>query len=123
MHDEELRTGGIRHHGAGHGQHAGRVLQIVGEAILAEFPFDTVAGASRAGALGASALDHETADDAVEDQPVIKSFFDQADEIVHGIRRDIGIKLGFHHIAVFHGNRNDRVCHRFTLLSQTLSPL
>ena len=34
MHDKELGAGGIRMHGAGHGQDTGGVLQIIFETIL-----------------------------------------------------------------------------------------
>ena len=59
-----------------------------------------------------SALDHETADDTVEDQTIIEMLADQADKIVNGFRCNFGIKLAFDHTAILHGNSNNRIlCH------------
>ena len=53
----------------------------------------------------------------MENHTVIIAFFDQGNEIVHGIRRNVRIELGFDDAAVFHFNRNNRVAHIGYLLS------
>ena len=88
------------------------MFQIIGHAVSSEFTLDAVAGTTHAGAIGTSALDHETADDTVEDQTIVKMLVDQTDKIVDGFGCNFGIKLTFDHTAVFHGNGNNRIfCH------------
>ena len=117
MHDEELGACGIRSGCPCHGEDAGRVAERVFEPVLGKFAADAVAGAARAGTGGVAALNHEAADDAVEDQAVIEAFIDQADEVVDGLRGEVGIELRRDHIAVFHGDRYQRIdcfhCIRF----------
>ena len=83
VHDEELAAAGIGMHSPCHGKYAGGMRQIVGYAVLGKLAFDRVAGTAHTGSVGASALDHETIDDAMEDQAVIEAFFYKADEIDH----------------------------------------
>ena len=90
--------------------------QIVGYAVLGKLAFDRVAGTAHTGSVRASALDHKTIDDAMEDQAVIEAFFYKADEIVYCIGRDIRIQLCFDHIAVFHGYGYNWICHSEILL-------
>jgi len=66
--------------GARHGKHARRVLEVVLESVTAELARDGVARPSDADPLRASALDHEAWDYAVEGQPIVEAFADQADE-------------------------------------------
>ena len=62
VHDEELASGAVRRLGAGHGQHAAGVAQVVVEAVGLELALDAVARAAHAVAVGAAALDHEAGD-------------------------------------------------------------
>ena len=75
VHDEKLAAGGVRIHGAGHGQHAAGVLEVVLEAVARELALDAVARAAHAGAGRVAALDHEAGDDAVEDHAVVKDVY------------------------------------------------
>ena len=72
VHDEELGAGGVGSHCPCHGQYTFGVSQAVGEAVLGELALDPVAGAAHACAVRSAALDHKAADDAVEDESVIK---------------------------------------------------
>ena len=121
MHDEELAACGIGMHSSGHGQNAFGVLQIVSYAVSSEFTLDAVAGATTSGAVRTSTLDHETADDTVEDQTVIEMLVDQADKIVNGFGCNFRIKLAFDHTAILHSNSNNRIlCHNNFLSFGTL---
>ena len=111
MHDEKLASGGVGVHGAGHGQHASGVLQLVEEAVGGEFASDAVAGAAGAGALGVAALDHKAGDDPVEDHAVVKALVNQGDKVVDGVGGHFGVELRLDDVAVFHFNGNDRVAH------------
>ena len=115
MHDKELAAGGVGGHGAGHGENAAVVLEVVGKTVGRELALDAVAGAAGADALGVAALDHKAGDHAVEDQPVIEALLHQGDEIVDGVGGDLGIELGLHHIAVFHFKGYDRIAHQVFL--------
>ena len=76
MHDEELGTGRIRIVGTCHRKYARRVLQrVILIAIAPELSLDGISGTAHAGSLRISALDHESGDDAVEDQSVIEALF------------------------------------------------
>ncbi|MPN63595.1 hypothetical protein SDC9_211359 [bioreactor metagenome] len=102
MHDEELAARRVGHHAARHRQHAARVLERVGKAVLAELARDRVARSAHAGAGRVAALDHEAGNHAVEDQPVVKALLDQVHEVGDRIGRDFGEQLGLNHIAVVH---------------------
>ena len=116
MHDEELAACGIGMHSSCHRQNTLGVLQIVSYAVSSELTLDAVAGTTTSGAVRTSALDHETADDTVEDQTIIEMLADQADEIVNGFGGNFGIKLAFDHTAVLHCNSNNRIfCHNSVL--------
>ena len=78
MHDKELGTGGVGAHGAGHGQNALCMRQRIGEAVVGKLSLDAVARAAHAVPVGASSLDHKSADHPMEDQAVIKSLLYQA---------------------------------------------
>ena len=115
---EELAACGIGMHSSCHRQNAFGMFQIIGHAVSSEFTLDAVAGAAHTGAIGTSALDHETADDTVEDQTIVKMLVDQIDEIVNGFGCNFGIKLAFDHTAILHGNSNNRIlCHNNFLSS------
>ena len=94
VHDEELAAGGVGSHGAGHGQHAAVMLEVILEVIGGELTLDGVAGAAGAGALGAAALDHKAGDDAVEGQTVVVTLLNQGDKVVDGVWGDFGVQLG-----------------------------
>ena len=68
--DEELASSGVGTAGVGHGNETG----LVGVA-LAELIVDGVSGSAHTGTGGVSSLDHEVADDPVEDGVVIISGF------------------------------------------------
>ena len=88
------------------------MLQIVSYAVSSELTLDAVAGTTTSGAVRTSALDHETADDTVEDQTIVKMLVDQTDKIVNGFGCNFGIKLTFDHTAILHSNSNNRIlCH------------
>ena len=101
-HDEELASGGVGPHGAGHGQHATVVGQVIGEAVLGKLTLDGVAGATDADALGVAALNHEAGDDTVEDEAVVEALLHQRDEVVDGVGSHLGVQLGLHDAAVLH---------------------
>ena len=112
VHDEELASGGVGMHGSCHGKNACLMLQGIVEAVLVELAFDVVSRAAHTGSIRAAALDHETADNAVEDQSIIEALLYEADEIVYGVGSNLRIKLRFHNVAIGHGNGNDRIlCH------------
>ena len=97
---------------ARHRQDALGVGEVIFESVLGKLAGNRVAGSARAEPLRAAALDHETVDDPVKDQTVVKSFFDEADEIVDGVRRGLGVELRLDDAAVFHCDRYDWVlCH------------
>ena len=122
MHDEELAAGGIGHHCARHRQDAASMLEIVGNAVHFELALDRVAGAAYADALGVAALDHKAANDAVEDNAVIKLILYQRDKVVDRVGCNLGIKLGLYDIAVFHFDCYYRITHQclsFKVLSMS----
>ena len=94
------------------GKNAGCVLQRILEAVHVELTLDIIAGASHSGSVRASALDHETADNAVEDQSVIKALVNQAQEIIYRVGSDLRIKFRLHYTAILHGDGYDWIlCH------------
>ena len=111
MHDEELAAGGVGGHGAGHGQDAAAVKQIILEAVGTELALDAVAGAAGTGALGVAALDHEAGDHPVEDKPVIKALLHQGDKVVDGVGGHLGVQLRLDDAAVFHFDGNNGIAH------------
>ena len=119
-HDKELRTGAVLHHAARHAQHAVGVLERVGHAVLGKFALDAVAGAAGAVALGASALNHEAGNAAVEGQPVIKTAVGQGNEVAHAFGRNIGVQFAGHDAAVLHLDGKGRIGHRKSDLSLLL---
>jgi hypothetical protein len=86
--DEELGTVGV---GAcvGHGEAADFVLRFAWADFIGEF----IACVAGAGALGASALDHEIGDDAMKFQSVIEAIAGEKDEVIHGLGRVLGEKI------------------------------
>ena len=91
VHDKELGAGRVGGRGTGHGKHATLVLEFILHAVKEEFALDAVAWAAHAGAIRATALDHEAGDHTVEDQTVIVIMFGQIDEIGNalGSRRSL----------------------------------
>ena len=85
MHDEELTSRRIRMHGTCHGQNTRGVLQIVGKTILCKFSLDSISRAAHTGSFRISSLNHESFDDTVENQSVIKSLFYQTDKVIYSI--------------------------------------
>ena len=103
MHDEELASSRVRHHGSCHGDDSSFVLQIIIETVLAEFSLYAVARAAHAGTLRISALDHKAGNDSVENEPVIKVMVYKADEVVDGVRSLVRIELHLDNAVVLHG--------------------
>jgi hypothetical protein len=87
--DEELRTAGVRVAGASHRKNASFVRCLV------EFGFDVVAGATHSGTFGATALDHETVDDAMKNKAVVIADFRKAEHVFHVTRCNIGKHIEF----------------------------
>ncbi len=80
--DEELRGSRMRLHSAGHGHGA----DLVGDAIVG-FVLDSGAGSFLLHArLKATALNHEIADDPVENSVVVMTVFNVLLEVGHGFR-------------------------------------
>ena len=91
MHDEELAAGGVGMLGSRHGEHALRVLQGVIHTVCGELALNAVAGTAHTCSVGASALNHEALDYAVEDQTVVELPVDQTDKIIYGNGRNVRI--------------------------------
>ena len=68
--------------GVGHGQRADLVAAGLGQLVL-----EAVAGAAAAGAGGVAALDHEVADDPVEDDALVVAVAGEEHEVVHRLGR------------------------------------
>ena len=111
VHDEELGAGGVGALGTGHGQDTTLVTQVILNTVKEELAFDAVAGAAHAGALRAATLNHETGDNAMEDQTVIVVVIGQIDEVIHALGSLFGIQLAFDDATVFHGDLKSRICH------------
>ena len=91
VHDKELASGRVRMHGSCHGENTWCMLQVIFETVLGELAFDAVSRTAHTGSVRASALDHETVDNTVEDQAVIKAFFYKADEVIYCVRGNFRI--------------------------------
>ena len=111
MHDKELAACGIWIHRSRHGQNATVMLQLILKPVGPELSADAVAGSADADALRISALDHESGNDAVEDQAVIEALFHQGDKVVHRVRSNLRIEFRLDDIAVFHFKRYNRISH------------
>ena len=77
----------MRIHRSCHGEHASLMLQIILHAVCSEFTFDGPSRAAHTGALRTAALNHETGNDPVKDQAVIKAALYQLDEVLYCDRR------------------------------------
>ncbi|MNN59753.1 hypothetical protein D3C81_1748940 [compost metagenome] len=87
--DEELRRGGVRLHGTGHGDAVLLVLQAV-----VGFVLDAGAGLLLAHArLEAAALDHEALDHTVEHGAIVVAVLDVLNEVFGSQRRFLGVQL------------------------------
>lgn len=88
MGDEKLRAigawAGVRHTQA---------PRPIVTKLRGEFIGESIPGAARARALGATALDHKVADYAVKCETVIESFQPQIDEIGSGYWRRLGMQV------------------------------
>ena len=93
-HQEERRGGRIRVVGAGHGDDAARVLNVVAELALERLDpaVGRVSGAVRAG-LPHAALHHEILDHAMEDRAVVPAGGGELEEIAHVIGRPVRLHL------------------------------
>src|SRR5262245_31097741 len=58
-----------------------------------EFRLEFIAAVAVAGALGAAALDHETFDDAMEDEAVVEADLAKCEEVLDVPRREVGHEL------------------------------
>ena len=56
--------------------------QIICNTVLCKFALDAVSRTAHSGSFRASALDHETVDDTVEDQSVVKALVHKTDKVV-----------------------------------------
>ena len=101
-HNEKLGTSGIRNGRPGHGKNTSFVGEMVGKAITAELPFDTVARAPCSATLGTSALNHKAGNNPVKDQAIIKPLFYQGDKIVDRIGSYSRKKFRLYQPPVFH---------------------
>lgn len=111
-HNEELASGGVGGHGAGHGEDAGGVGDVIlREAVGGKFTVDFIAGAASAVALGAAALDHEAGDHPVESQAVIEALVGQGDEVMDGVGRFVREQFGGHSPPVLHGDECNWISH------------
>ena len=108
-HDKKLRTGGVRAHTARHGQDAQCVLERIFKTVAGELAADGITGAAHAGALRVTALDHESWNDTVEEEAIVKTAVGQRDEIADCLRRVLRVKLALHYASVLHGNGKDRM--------------
>ena len=115
MHDKELASSRVECLAPSKGEHSTLVGDRVCHAIGLKFSFDTVAGAAHPGALGITALDHETRDNPVKDQAVIKALTSQREKIANRLRRSIRIEFSDNLAAVLHLNcDNGILCHMMT---------
>ena len=94
MHDEELAACAVGDHGTSHAENAAGVLKVVLETVGGELALAAVAGAAHAVAVGAAALNHKAVDAAVENEAVIVAGIGQLNEVIHALRRHVGIELG-----------------------------
>ena len=76
---------------------------------------DSVAGAARPISLRIAALDHETVDNAMEDQPVIEPLFREVDKILRGNGGFVLEKFHLERALVRRKFCNAVVCHCFLL--------
>lgn len=86
MNDEKLGAGTVVVFGAGHGDSATSVGQLVLHAVGAEFPLDACAAAAGSIPIGVTSLDHEAIDNPVEGQSVVKALLCQENKIFNGLR-------------------------------------
>ena len=108
--DEELATRGIGIHRPGHRDDAALMGEGVIDPIGPEFAFDGVARSSGAVAARASALDHETFDDAVEGQSVIETLGNEGGEIIRGYRRRFAVEFDLDVAVVFDVENDHFLC-------------
>ena len=111
VHHEKLTSGGIGSHGTRHGEYTAVVLEVIFKAIGGKFTLYAVARTADAYALGVASLDHKAGNDAVENNTVIKAFFNKGNKIVNGIGCNFGIELSFHDVARLHFNGNYGIAH------------
>ncbi len=88
--DEELRRGRMRLHGTGHGDGVLGVAQAVVRFVLDAWTLVFLFFHAR---LETAALDHEVADDAVENGVRVVAGVDVLDEVGHGDRGLFGVQL------------------------------
>lgn len=100
--DEELGSGGVRVGSAGHGENAAGVAEGVVNAVGLELSLYVPAGAAHSGALRVAALNHESLDDAVEDESVVKAALDKLFKVLTADGGVLGAKLQGDLLAVFH---------------------
>src|SRR5690606_15969046 len=91
MHDEELAALGVGT-GVRHRQGTAHVVEVIARQLVLE-PITRPAGA-RAGRI--ATLHHEARDDAVDRSDVVESIRRQTNEVVHGVRRRLGVELEDH---------------------------
>ena len=112
MHDKELGGCGVGVIGSRHRKHATGVLEIVlREAVCGKLAVDSRRVSLAKALVVAAALNHKTADDAVEDQSAVKSAFDKTEEIFNSLWCFFGVEFCGHCAKIFYHNFNFRVVH------------
>ncbi len=115
MHNEELRSRAVGHHGTSHGNNSPLVLQIVFKTVLGELSSNRIPGTARTVSFRVSALNHKALDNSVKTKSVVKAFLNERNKIVHGVRSDVRIKFDVKNVSVFHFKSYDRIVVHFIL--------
>ena len=93
MADEELRAGAVGVLAPGHGNGAPGVGQRIFHAVGRKLALDGVLRAAGAVAVGVAALHHETGDDAVEGQAIVKPIIGQIHKVLYGNGGGVAVQL------------------------------
>src|SRR5215204_1355672 len=113
-HDEELAAVRV-------GPRVGHREGAADDLVLVDLVLELVAGAAGAGALRTAALNHEVADHAVEDQPVVVAVLRELHEVVDGLGCVLGEQLQLNLAVVgVHGGLAHRL---FATSTRSSTPL
>ena len=109
MDDKKLGTCSVHVVGTCHGYGTSGVRQVVGHAVGGKFALDGILGAAGTVAKRVTALHHESVDDAVEAQSVIKTVFCQFQKIAHSYGSHIAVEFDLDgaHISDFYFHMMD----------------
>ena len=124
VHYEELRRCRVWNVGASHRENAANVLQIVHrEAVCSEFATDRLC-VGILHILGvATALNHKSADNAVEYKSLVKSALCKLYKVCNGERSLFGIELGNYLAVIFDSEFDLRMIHWCFSFRYTRSPI